>query len=379
MVISGGFADAVWDDFPVWAYDLSRSRRNRPGGGEGGGGGGDSDSDGPEPYWTDLTISPPFPPEVADNGYGEIIDDGGGGGDEATTSSSSSSAHADAHADASPRGRVGHLSSVHRGCLYVFGGFTYALGTFRVADDVPPSSSSSTDGGSNTLAIWRGCGLDDALLGGVGRRRGGRTRRTDDNSTNLKSKGKEEGAVEDDRGRSRLRWEMIVPRVVSTSPTRPDDDASVSGNGDDEDDLDGIGGRGMIIDEDGTHRHHGANDDGHRSRRTIAAINSNVGEAVDDPTYALPRGEARGGHYHPSDDDRGRGNDGEGRDERDDRDCFVFHGGMHNYPTPGASSSTGGGMTVLGDVWRYDYASETLTLLSPYPPLPWQVSRPWVY
>ncbi|KAL3806557.1 hypothetical protein ACHAXA_009863, partial [Cyclostephanos tholiformis] len=268
MVISGGFADSKWDDFPVWAYDLSRNRRR---GGERSDNGDvedDGEDDASTPYWTDLT----------------------------TGASSSSTTSKSSYPAGLPRGRVGHLSSVYRGCLYVFGGFTYALGTFRVADYVP----STSNGGSNTLAIWKACGLDDALLDGVGSRSRDGTRGDANNSTRMEGEGKEDGG-----GGSRSRSSSVESWVIRRTLCR----------------VARLGG-GITT-----------------PVTTIAIV---IGDNIDD------------------------------RDEHDDQDYFVFHGGMHNYPSLGASSSSGGGMSVLGDVWRYDYASETLMLLSPYPPLLWQ-------
>jgi hypothetical protein len=78
---------------------------------------------------------------------------------------------------ASPPGRVRHLSSV-----YVFGGLTYGLGSFRVESPLD---------GSNSIVVWRACRLDRALEGGRGGRR-------------------EE--VRNDGSTRGLRWETIVPR-----------------------------------------------------------------------------------------------------------------------------------------------------------------------
>ncbi len=58
-----------------------------------------------------------------------------------------------------PPGRVRHLSSV-----YVLGGLTYGLGSFRIESPLD---------GLNSIVVWRACRLDHALEGWRGGEEGG--------------------------------------------------------------------------------------------------------------------------------------------------------------------------------------------------------------
>ena len=167
MIVSGGFTDRDWVTFPVWAYDMDHYDRGGPehvggvgdgsGRGHGGGGGGP---------WYDLS------------GLGLGQADG------------PREPSAPANPPLFPRGRVGHLSSVRDGHLYVFGGLTYAGN-----DD-----GFEAEGGPY---VWR-ARIDDRLppSGGGGGRAGA-------------------------TGRTPLVWEKITPNVTAT--TR-DGDASAIGD-----------------------------------------------------------------------------------------------------------------------------------------------------
>ena len=204
--------------------------------------------------------------------------------------------------DEAPQGRVGHKSSTYNDCLHIFGGLTYKFG-FNV--EYP-------DGGYNSLVVWRGCGLNHYLQ-------------------------KREGLI----------WEKIVPRVHGQYPVDP---------------MQGISDNHNVTSGDvnttTTTSAEEVGDDNHDLRTLddlliIANTNKNkYGEGGSAPHFSiLPRGELQGGHYAPEDDDK---------------EYFIFHGGV----IQGDLQKTG--EVALGDVWKYDYEENILTLLSPYPPLEWQ-------
>jgi len=95
MIVSGGFTDEDWSTFPVWAYDITESRTTGKG------------------TWIPLQLIPPshhkkgsYPSdsESDENDY-----------DEDTIG---------------PTARVGHMSVVNDGYLYVFGGLMFKEGVF---------------------------------------------------------------------------------------------------------------------------------------------------------------------------------------------------------------------------------------------------------
>lgn len=347
MVISGGFTDEDWETFPVWAYELSSpwvsmsmssststsADETWKGEEEHAGAGGNL-----RPAWTELarSSSSTTTTEATD----EYVGAAGKGPtkDNVRDKESPTSSPNDV-----PRGRVGHLSSVHNDCLYVFGGLMYEVGTFRV--DVP------TDG-SNTIVIWKACGLDDAL------RIGNTTKMKEQKKTVL---GKMNGGELDGDYYDGLRWERIVPKVVTTLPTRSDTNYEEEDADEEDDDGIKIASETTNIDDGGGGDSKGDHDRLVMTTNAAAGNRKMVEKVIQDrievvltestpASFTLPRGESQGGHYHNPNGD----------------DCFIFHGGMHNY------NSLTGEMQVLGDVWKYDYDSQTLSVLSPYPPLPWQ-------
>ena len=88
MIVSGGFTDEDWHSMPVWAYDLTTGKEM-------------------ENYNNDLSemlgkwdVADDWHPWVSMVFQGEQ----------------------------QPPGRVGHLSSTYKDCLYIFGGLTYNFG-----------------------------------------------------------------------------------------------------------------------------------------------------------------------------------------------------------------------------------------------------------
>uniref|UniRef100_A0A7S2UIF9 RING-type domain-containing protein n=1 Tax=Attheya septentrionalis TaxID=420275 RepID=A0A7S2UIF9_9STRA len=98
MVVSGGFTDHDWDTFPVYAYDMKASTTQGAG------------------SWMDLTPEPISEDET-------LICDGkpsNKSDDEVGVGNLWESAMA-----CPPQGRVGHISAIYGGYLYVFGGLLY--------------------------------------------------------------------------------------------------------------------------------------------------------------------------------------------------------------------------------------------------------------
>lgn len=294
--------------------------------------------------WSDLTYGGRSDPSHADRDDGPGDSDRGGEG-------GTSGVVAEG---AAPRGRVGHLSDVRGDCLYVFGGLTYSMGTFHVE-----FGDYSERGG---LGIWKACGLDELLLSPS-------PRPPPPPSSSLKDDGErsEEGGGTRVEG---LKWERVVAKVDLRMPTPP---AGDGGDTDDALDNNSVGGgdESESKEEDGGDAdgdHSASEDDSHGRMASDRQGRRDAGWTVK-PARTLPRGEAQGGHYARG---SSRG------------DCFVFYGGIHHHHTisDGLSLRTtrpGGGeqqaTTILGDVWEFEYATETLRMLSPYPPLEWQVSH----
>lgn len=216
-----------------------------------------------------------------------------------------------------PQGRVGHLSSTYNDCLYIFGGLTYNFG-FSV--EYP-------DNGYNSLVVWKGCGLNHYLK-------------------------KREGLV----------WEKIIPTVHGQYPVEPE----WNGRSSSVDYSASVNTTSEEIDNDNINHDHGSSrrsfqlripdtvssgvimnkkNDGNKGQTTTAPKKSTVNLSI------LPRGELQGGHYAPQDGDK---------------EYFIFHGGV----IQGDLETTG--EIALGDVWKYDYEDNSLTILAPYPPLQWQ-------
>lgn len=333
MIISGGFTDEDWNTFPVWAYDMSNSQ---------------SISDIESIVRGDTMMMGVFDGDPADKVDEEKVEKielssrpwidltkltGEDGTVKDVPFSSSDSSDA-------PQGRVGHLSSIHNDCLYIFGGLTYRLGSFHV--DITEGDDSEKNKASY-LAIWKACGLDK-LLANTG----------------------EEG----------LKWEKIIPKLNTRVPTQPLDTATTTDvesnddegnvNEEEEEEEDSVSDdenddtedrrflRQTSYRNDTTHIHtHNIIPQQHQKNRNEAVepLALIVGET------ALPRGEAQGAHYPQT--NHGNNN----------ADSFVFYGGMHHHQTLAEALEA---TTILGDVWKFDYDTETLSMLAPYPPLEWQ-------
>ncbi|KAL7538423.1 hypothetical protein ACHAXR_008544 [Thalassiosira sp. AJA248-18] len=385
MIISGGFTDDDWNTFPVWAYDLTHSRSISEieyeiiGGGSGNSMDGSMDNDNEEEMynhgkspWMDLTRLGEADTEQQEE---EEEEDGTTKKDaEATTESSSSSKqHSNNNNNNNnynipPQGRVGHLSSIHNGCLYIFGGLTYRLGAFHVdygSDDT--TNNGDKGGGGDTIAIWKACGLDDMLLLGNNNVKGG-------SGGNNNGRGGSGGGG--------LKWERVSATVDSRPPERQATVDYATNDKEDDDDDDDSANRRILrghntrrradVAADTTtsrHEHDNAAANSNNFRNDTTTTNTTTtntikphqqtmrNEAIK-PFFTLPRGEAQGGHYPQN--THNNNND----------DCFVFYGGMHHHHSLTETSLEA--TTILGDVWKFDYESETLSLLSPYPPLPWQ-------
>lgn len=174
----------------------------------------------------------------------------------------------------------------------------------------------------------------------------------------------------DEDGLSGLKWEKYFPTVDTRPPAPPASaDDTTEKRSSDEDNLDRRRGRAVRREE---RRASSTVNEHYNHTKTIIDDETTDGpvqyimrnEVVEppDPSFTLPRGEAQGGHY-PANTKNTHGND---------KDCFIFYGGMHHHHS--LTESTLQATTILGDVWRYDYDSEVLRILSPYPPPPWQVS-----
>ena len=305
MIVSGGFTDQDWQTFPVWSYDMtdarnvddddeSKSEFNSDSGD-------DSTEETTTAPWMDLTGINLGGIDTPDDLNEFLIEKNG------------------TAASFGPQGRVGHLSSIYKDCLYIFGGLTYSLGSFHVendkGDDDGENETDNNNQEKNTMIVWRACGLSDLFVGGEESRH----RKLDENNERA------------------LKWERIVPRVDTTIPSQPDVDELHK-----EDD------NAATLTEPPT-------DD-------VAAL---VQELMQEPEpVMLSRGETQGGHYSPTDDSK-------------TKDCFIIYGGMHRHHTAvlenGANAPSANNEVPLGDIWKYDYETETLSLLAPYPPLDWQV------
>ncbi len=307
MIVSGGFTDEDWHSLPVWAYDLTSGNEIME-------------------RWHKNELLSLFIESTGEDGMSKEELKGNNGDEEMELYEHPwvSMVFSGGEDGLVPHGRVGHLSSTYNDCLYIFGGLKYDFG-FSV--EYP-------DDGYNSLVVWKGCGLNHYLK-------------------------KREGLV----------WERIVPVVHGEFPMEPgqsgggdsnssnssdaDDDASFSATSQEEDDdNDNEEGErlrrkllpnsteGFIITNDNKKR----NPEEQQGQKTILkkpSVNISI----------LPRGESQGGHYAPQDDDK---------------EYFIFHGGVIQ-----GDLETNGDI-ALGDVWKYDYEENTLTLLAPYPPLQWQ-------
>ena len=284
MIVSGGFTDEDWHSMPVWAYDLTAGREMEQYE--------ESSEKEQEGYEWDINKIERYEHPWISMGFRE---------------------------SEQPQGRVGHLSSTYKDCLYIFGGLTYNFG-FSV--EYPKN-------GMNSLVVWKGCGLNRCL----------NNQQTPESSI--------PGLV----------WEQIVPTVngkypVERSSSSSNDINATSGNttseeGDDNDHHDhgrllrrGLQGRSLpVINK----RNDGEHNDGEQEQTTT----------LKKPTIdlsILPRGELQGGRYAPD----------------DDKEYFVFHGGVIQGDLEASDE------VALGDVWKYDYEGNSLTMLAPYPPLQWQ-------
>ena len=357
MIISGGFTDEDWNTFPVYAYDITNSR---------------SIADIENEFTEQLTTT-----TTKQNNNENNIEQQHQMEDMLLHSSKnpwidlSKLNYMGTTSDlaGSPHGRVGHLSSVYNDCLYVFGGLTYQLGSFHVDyndSSEDESEDSSSKSSSSTLAIWKACGLDEILIS---------------SSTGEKKETKKEGPQENEEDGEKdgesvtptvgLKWEKIVPKVNNQLPIQLKDRSSSNGgnanvmkNDDDKDESENK-------DESGS-------DDGRRkmkgqripsgshleqsTRNDMGGIETpyppggTTSPRPPDPTSTLSRGEAQGGHYHSN-------------AHNNAKDSFIFYGGMHHHQTLAEALEA---TTILGDVWKFDYESETLIMLAPYPPLEWQ-------
>ena len=210
-----------------------------------------------------------------------------------------------------PQGRVGHLSSIYNDCLYIFGGLTYSLGSFHVENDNGEEDDSDE---KNTVIVWKACGLRDIFADTGGKR------------SKLDGTNKKVGL---------LQWNRIVPKVDTSYPVQPSIDEKSK-------------------EVDNNHR-----------RAAVVPTDDLTSLVQEIEPIMLSRGEAQGGHYSSSHGSSAK-------------DCFIIYGGMHRHRTSvlenGNNAPSTNNEVPLGDVWKYDYETETLSLLAPYPPLEWQVS-----
>lgn len=270
MVVSGGFSDDDWSAFPVWALDMS----------------GDSQpAEFRESYkWFNLGGS-------TDNG---------------------------------PEARVGHMSAIHEGHLYVFGGLLYDHANFFL---------------ENGAFVWR-ARIDDQLPPSA--------------KTSEELHGKQEG-------NGRLEWERLIPKIVDPRTEGIGDKPTLAIDEDGR--FEPIPSRPINEGEVGDTDDDEAARDGPHDRRGLGAI-----PAKQDPSpYRLPRGEIQGGHWHPSNPDG---------DDSIPRSAYVFYGGLHvSHKTTPRKYTANPLLQVdepLGDVWMYDFSLNEFHRLAPYPPESWQ-------
>jgi len=303
MIISGGFTDTDWNSFPVWAFDLGYHAHVGDAVSEGG-------LRGPWIDFTGVNLGTDFAPEPSFSTSTSTS---------STTNNKNSTTASSMYQSPTPQGRVGHLSSIHNDCLYIFGGLTYSLGSFHVEND-----GEEEGGDGDTLIVWRACGLNDMFWGKEGTGTGG------------------EGV---------LKWERIVPRV-DTNAVMTQHTTSSGDNADGSNDS----GEDSIVGDDEAEGHGTI-----RRWQRRASYSSTTSNATIDPSVTLPRGEAQGGQYSS--------NNGIATD-----DCFIFYGGMYHHRSSAIGNSGISSNVELptGDVWKYEYETETLRLLAPYPPLEWQ-------
>jgi len=248
MIVTGGFTDEDWTSFPVWACDLTHSRsgveemtmHEKEEDSNNGGGGGHVDdvasgaisSNNSRPPWSDLTGL----------GIGAASSSSSGSSSSSSGSSSSGATWEEIvslERGEWPRGRVGHLTSVRGGCLYVFGGLTYAERSFRAEEDdydytrdeirFPEkgdgSGGTSDDPPRGKAVVWKACGLEDLLHG---KKRSDAS--SDDSDTNAEDKtgdGDGDGKRTGPPG-ALLQCERIRPRVVLDAPLSPQVEADIN-------------------------------------------------------------------------------------------------------------------------------------------------------
>eukprot|EP00804_Cyclotella_cryptica_P012966 CCRYP_002304-RC/>CCRYP_002304-RC protein AED:0.15 eAED:0.15 QI:199/1/1/1/0.5/0.66/3/394/568 len=324
MVVSGGFTDGDWTSFPVWAFDLTDARSA------------EEDDAGEEEYSSPTQRGPWIDLTGLGVGGAETwaMEDGSSSGNAIDNSNHNNINDAiDNRWNVSysgPQGRVGHLSSIYNDCLYIFGGLTYSLGAFHVENDSGEdqsrnggrSDTASTvddnDRQKNTMIVWKACGLKDLFTS---------------EQVQKQEQQQEQQQVHNETRMGLLKWEKIIPRV-DTSIFIPSGDCKTDKNG---------------VDND--HSTQTTSKDG-------SVIHMSRPEAAD----TISRGEAQGGHYSINRD----GTPSTG-------DCFILYGGIHRQRTTvlenGANAPSMDNDVPLGDVWKYDYHTETLSLLAPYPPL----------
>ena len=299
MIISGGFTDQDWKTFPVWAYAMTGSPTLTEFGQELEVRMSDGEVKSVDSPWTKMA---PLDGE-----------EGGSMGGKYDENGLPIDSNDDESSNTRPKGRVGHLSSTYKDCLYIFGGLTYQDGSFHV----------DSDDDDNSLIIWKACGLDELII-----RNPIATKSANEVPDEIKG----------------LSWTKVVPKVSGNARTKPFKSKS-NNSSSEESNLSG----------------------NLPHRRAVGTPRSNVAEHSDPSTihskttFTLPRGEAQGGHFV----------------DRAGKARFVFYGGMHHDHTPSnnpADFTTQGTQSshVLGDVWEFDYESETLTLLCAYPPPEWQ-------
>jgi len=265
MVVSGGFSDDDWSTFPVWAFDMS------------------DDSQPAEFYsykWYNL-------------GDGSSESDGG------------------------PEARVGHMSAIHEGHLYVFGGLLYDHSNFFL---------------EKGPFVWKA--KIDGLL---------------PPSRKL-----------NDEPDGKLQWERLIPKIVDPSTEDIGDKPALAIGEDGR--FEPIPSRPMNEDE----AEAGGDDDttaNDPDLRNLGAIPAKQAPSQ----YRLPRGEIEGGYWRPSNPDG---------DKSALRSAFVFYGGLYvTHKTMPRKYSANPLLQVdepLGDVWAYNFDSNEFHRLAPYPPEQWQ-------
>jgi len=325
MIISGGFTDDDWTTFPVWAYDMTNSdpmnyfSSSSDQGGTFSNGGNYYMSSSLKSPWMELSSK-----EMKDNTNDTDDDD----------------------AEKGPRGRIGHVTSVSDGYLYVFGGLLYKNDAYFVEE---------------SPYIWR------AKIDGLLPRCDHVDDDDEDNNKADDEKGSDDEEEKDQDGdkdiMKSLVWEKIIPTIVIDDlPSFYQDFDSYKGDIHEEEEKDED-----VAEKEDDIKDNEVEDEEEDKPPNLrhlhwASIEKNDDNTYDaeketsaylyDPSIHLTRGEAQGGHWSTT-------------------NSLVIYGGLHiiqkTNPIHDPYQKTIQIEKTTGDVWLYQYDTQTFYLLASYP------------